>query len=528
MPTPKELIFAEEARNKLLEGIDQLVETVCCTFGPRGSNVAIESPPGTPPNITNKGNSIASEVELKDQYVNMGVALAKKSAQEMKENCGKGITTHLILLRAIAKSAVKQIASRSSPIHLKQGIEKALDAVLNTLKTHALNVQTPDEIRNIATAAASGDKTIGASIAEAIEKVGKDGVIAIEEGKGINTTIEIVKGMQFASGYTSSSFCTKGHSLCAEMQNPRILVTDKKISSIQDLLPILQSVVSSSSELLIIAEDVEAEALSTLVINKLKGILRVSVVKAPSFGNNRRELLKDIAILTGAKFISEELGLSLKNATFEDLGSAEKAIVYKDRTTLITDQTQKEQVQKRIKQIELEITQATSTYIKEKLEERKAKLLSSAAIIHVGGTIESVAKQKQQTFKDCLSSTKAAIDEGVVIGAGVGLLRASCSVNLSLSKEEHVGAQILLQACAEPLKQIIKNSGLDSALVYHDLLDKEPQFGLNAITGKVEDLLKSGIMDSLKILRCALQCAVSTANLVLFSEVLIGIAAEKE
>jgi chaperonin GroEL len=458
----------------------------------------------------------------------MGVALAKESASKMKETCGNGITTNLILLRAIAKNAIKQIASGSSPIHLKRGIEKALDAILKALKAQAIAIRTPNEIQNIATASASGDETIGAHIAKAIQEVGKDGVINIEEGKGITTNIEITKGMQFDRGYVSSSFCTKEDSSCAEMNNPRILVTDKKISSAQELLPILQSIVSSSSELLIIADDIDAEALSTLVINKLKGILKVSAVKAPSFGDDRREMLKDIAILTGSKFISEELGLSLKDATFEDLGLAEKAIIYKDKTILITDQNQKEKVQERVKQIELEITQATSSYVKEKLEKRKAKLISSAAIIQVGGAIESEAKHKQQIFKDSLNSTRAAIDEGVIIGAGVGLLRASRSIDLHLSDEENIGAQILIQACAAPLKQIIMNSGLDSAVIFNDLLNKEPQFGLNATTGKVEDLLKSGIIDPLKVLRSALQYAVSTATLVLFSEVLIGNATEKE
>lgn len=521
MSVAKELLFAEEARNKLLEGIDQLVDAVCGTLGPKGNNVAIESS-WEAPNITNQGNSVAKEIDLKDQYINMGVSLAKESAAKMKETCGDGITTNLIILRAITKNAIKQIASGSSPIHLKRGIEKALDAILNALKTHAIAIQTPKEIQNIATASASGDETIGAFIAEAIEKVGKNGVITIEEGKGISTTIEIASGMQFDRGYISSSFCTKEEPLCVEMTNPRILVTDKKISSAQEILPILQSIVSSSSELLIIAEDIETEALSTLVINKLKGILKVSAVKAPSFGDARKEMLQDIAILTGAKFISEEVGLSLKDATLEDLGSTEKAIVSKDKTVLITNQTNNEKIQARVKQIELDIAAAASAYSKEKLEERKAKLVGSAAIIYVGGAIETEAKQKQQTFKDSLNSTKAAIDEGVVIGAGIGLLRASRSLDLHLSDEENIGAQILIQACAAPLKQIIINSGLDSAVIFHELLNKESQFGLNAATGKVEDLLKSGITDPLKVLRSALQYAVSTATLILFSEVLIG------
>lgn len=525
MSTAKELIFAEEARSKLLEGIDQFVDAICGTLGPKGNNVAIESSWGAP-NVTNHGNSVAKEIDLKDQYANMGVSLAKESAAKMQEICGDGITTNLIILRAITKNAIKQIASGSSPIHLKQGMEKALDAILKALKTHAIPIQTPKEIQNIATASASGDEAVGGFIAEAIEKVGKNGVITIEEGKGIHTTVEIARGMHFDRGYISSSFCTKEEPLCVEMTNPRILVTDKKISSVQELLPILQSIVSSSSELLIIAEDVEAEALSTLVINKLKGILKVSAVKAPSFGENRKEMLQDIAILTGAKFISREVGLSLQDATLEDLGSIEKAIISKDKTVLITDQTQNEKIQVRVKQIELEITEATSAYSKEKLEERKAKLISSAAIIYVGGAIEMEAKQKQQKFKDSLNSTKAAIDEGVVIGAGIGLLRASQNLELHVNDEENIGAQILIQACAAPLKQIIVNSGLDNAVIFHELLNKEPQFGLNAATGKIEDLAKSGIVDPLKVLRSALQYAVSTATLVLFSEVLIGNSSE--
>lgn len=527
MSTLKELIFREEARNKLLEGIDQLVDAVCNTLGPKGSNVAIESSWGAP-SITNQGNNVAKEIELKDQYTNMGIALGKESAAKMKELCGDGVTTCLILLRAIAKNAVKQITSGSSPVHLKRGMEKALDAILHTLKTGAITIETQKEIQNIATASASGDEAIGTFIAEAIEKVGKNGVITIEESKGIHTTVEIAKGMQFDRGYISSSFCTKEDALCIELHNPRILVTDKKISSAQELLPILQSIATSSSELLIIAEDVEADALSTLVINKLKGILKVSAIRAPGFGDNRQEMLKDIAVLTGAKFISKKTGLSLKDATFEDLGSVEKVIVSKDKTIIITDESKNEEVKVRIKQIELEITEATSSYDKEKLEERKAKLISGAAIIRVGAAIEAESKQKQQTFKDSLNSTRSAIDEGIVIGAGIGLLRASLNVHVDLNDEENMGAQILIQACEAPLKQIIANNGLDSAVIFNEILNKESQFGLNALTGKVEDLLKSGIIDPLKVLRSALQCAVSTAILILFSEVLIGSATEKE
>lgn len=527
MSTAKELIFEEEARNKLLEGIDQIVDAICGTIGPKGSNVAIESIQGTP-HITNRGNNVAKEIELKNQYINMGISLAKESAAKMKETCGDGVTTSLILLRAIAKNAAKQITSGSSPIHLKQGIEKALDAILHILKTNAIAIQTRQEIQNIATSSASGNEAIGSFLAKAIEKVGKSGFVNIEEGKGINTTLEIAKGMQFDRGYISTAFRTNEETLCAEMDHPRILITDKKICSAQEILPVLQSIATSSSALLIIAEDVEADALSTLTINKLKGIIKVSAVKAPGFGDNRQEMLKDIAILTGAKFFSKETGLSLKDATFKDLGSAEKVIVSKDKTMIIANETQKEEIKIRIKQIDLEITEATSAYNKEKLEERKAKLTGEVAIIHVGGAIEAEAKQKQQLFKDSLHSTKAAIDEGVVTGAGIGLLRASRNVHLNLHKEESIGAQILIQACEAPLKQIITNSGLDSAVIFHEILNAEPQFGLNAISGKVEDLLRSGIVDPLKVLRSALQCAVSTAILVLFSEVLIGNAPETD
>lgn len=527
MSTLRELIFEEEARNELLKGIDQFADAVCSTLGPKGSNVAIESSWGAP-KITNHGNDVAREIELKDQYPNMGITLAKECAAKMKELCGDGVTTCLILLRAIAKNAAKQVTSGSSPVHLKRGIEKALDAILQILKANAITIGTQQEIQNIATASASGDEAIGTFIAEAIEKVGKNGVITIEESKGIHTSVEIAKGMQFDRGYISSSFCTKEDALCVELHNPRILVTDKKISSAQELLTILQSIATSSSELLIIAEDVEADALSTLVINKLKGILKVSAVRAPGFGDNRQEMLKDIAVLTGAKFISKETGLSLKDATFEDLGSAEKVIVSKDKTIIITDESKNEEVKARVKQIELEIKEALSSYDKEKLEERKAKLTSGAAIIRVGGAIEAEAKQKQQIFKDSLNSTRAAIDEGIVIGAGVGLLRASRNVCMNLNDEENIGAQILIQSCEAPLKQIIANSGLDSAVIFHEILNKESQFGFNALTGRVEDLLKSGIIDPLKVLRCALQCAVSTATLILFSEVLIGNAPEKE
>ena len=406
MATPKELIFEEEARNKLREGIDQLADVVGVTLGPKGRNVGLQASWGAP-TITNDGNSIVKDIELKDQYANMGVSLGKEVASKMKEICGDGTTSSILLLRALVQNGVKNIASGSSPITLKRGMDKAVDAVIQELEKASIAVKSDKDTQNIAVVSASGNEAIGAMIANAFKKVGKAGVITIEEGKGTEDTIEMVEGMQFDRGYLSAYFCTHAESMSVEMSEVKLLITDKKISSVQEILPILQSIASTATELLIIAEDIDGDALSTLVVNKLRGTLKVCAVKAPGFGDRRKALLEDIAILTGGTLVSEETGTALKDATADLLGSAEKILINKEKTTIVGGRGNAKQIQARIKQIDGEIANTTSTYDKEKLEERKAKLSGGVAVIRVGAATEPEMKQKKQMFEDSLNSTRA-------------------------------------------------------------------------------------------------------------------------
>ena len=525
MSTPKELIFEEEVRTKLRDGIDKLADIVGVTLGPKGRNVGLQASWGAP-TVTNDGNSIVKDIELKDQYANMGVSLGKEVAAKMKEKCGDGTTSSILLLRALVQNGVKNIASGASPITLKRGMDKALDAILLELDKASIAIKSEKETRNIAVASASGNEEIGAMIADAVQKVGKEGVITIEDSKSTETTVEMVEGMQFDRGYVSAYFCTNAEAMSVEMNNAKLLITDKKISSVQELLPILQSIASTATELLIIADDIEGDALSTLVVNKLRGTLKVCAVKAPGFGDRRKALLEDIAILTGGTLVSEETGNPLKDATADVLGSAEKIVITKDKTTLVGGHSNAKKIQARIKQIEAESAKATSSYDKEKLDERKAKLSGGVAVIRVGAATEPEMKQKKQMFEDSLNSTRAAVEEGIVIGGGCALLRASKSAILKLSGEEGIGAQIVFKACEAPFKQIATNTGFDSSVLLNEVLSAGEHFGFNAMSEKVEDLLKAGVVDPAKVVKNALRLAVSTAGIVLLSEVLIGNAPE--
>lgn len=526
--TPRELIFEEEARNKLRQGIDKLADVIGVTLGPKGRNVGLQSSWGAP-TITNDGNSIVKDVELQDQYANMGVSIGKEVAAKMKEKCGDGTTTSILLLRALVQNGVKNVASGSSPINIKRGMEKALEAVLKEIEGFSIAIKSDKEIHNIALASASGDEETAKLIAEAIKTVGKEGVITIEEGKATETNVEVVEGMQFDRGYVSAYFATNSESLNAEMSDVRVLITDKKISSIQEILPILQGVASAGQELLIIAEDIEGDALSTLVVNKLRGILKVCAVKAPGFGDRRKALLQDIAILTGGTVVSEEAGISLKDATASVLGNAEKATINKEKTTLISGQGHKEQIDARIKQIEAEIENTTSSYDKEKLQERKAKLSGGVAVIRVGAPTEPAMKQKKQVFEDSLNSTRAAQEEGIVPGGGIALLRASkAALALKLQGDEGLGAQIVAKACEAPFHQLVSNAGFDSLILLEQALAGGPNFGFNALSEKVEDLLQAGVVDPAKVVKNALKFALSAAGIVLLSEALIGNAPEDE
>lgn len=526
--TPKEIIFEEQARELLLSGINKLADLVAFTLGPKGRNVALEKSWGAP-TITNDGAGIIRDVELKNKYENMGVSVAKEVVQKIKEKSGDGTTTGALLLRALVEAGVKQIASGASPISLKRGIDKAVEIIVKEIEKSAITINTKNEKRNIATVSASGNREIGDMIAEAMEKVGNSGAITIEEGKSTETSIEVVKGMRFDRGYVSPYLCTNAEKMIVEMNHAQILLVDKKISNIHELLPVLQSIAASGKELVIIAEDIEGDALSTLVVNKLRGTLKVAAVKSPGFGDRRKAMLQDIAVLTGATVVSEDVGISLKEIPATALGSAEKVTITKDSTTIIDGAGSPEEIAARIKQIDAEIQASTSSYDKEKLEERKAKLSGGVAVIRVGAATETEMKQKKQMFDDSLNSTKAALEEGVVPGGGVALLNAAKALeNLKLEGDEALGAKIVLQACRTPLKQIAFNTGFDGSVILNEVLASPPKYGFNAITEKVEDLVAAGVIDPAKVVKNSLVYAASTAGIVLLSEVLIADADEDE
>ncbi len=524
----KEIVFEQDARHALRDGIDKLADVVAITLGPKGRNVGLQASWGSP-TITSDGNSIAKDMELKDPFLNMGISMGKEVAAKIKEKSGDGTTTGIILLRALVQGGVKNISSGANPIAIKRGMDKALEIIIKEIDAMSLAVKNNQETKNIATVSASGNQEIGQKIAECFEKVGKTGIVAIEEGKGTETGVEIVDGMQFDRGYLSAYFVTNPEKLTVEMNNAYILITDKKISSAQEILPILQNIASTGKELIIIADEIEGDALSTLVVNKLRGTLKVAAVKAPGFGDRRKELLEDIAILTGATVVSEEKGLILREAEADVLGKADQIFIDKEKTTIVGGKGKAEGIKARIAQIEAQLADATSNYDKEKLQERKAKLQGGVALIKVGAPTESEMKKKKQMYEDSLNSTRSALEEGIVPGGGIALLRASRScAKLNLSKEEDVGAQILLKACEAPFKQIVTNTGHDSSVILDEVLKKEKSFGFNALSEKVEDLLKAGVIDPAKVVKTSLTHAVSMAGIVLLSEALIADAKEEE
>lgn len=524
--TAKEILFEEDARNRLRDGVDRLADVVAITLGPRGRNVGLQASWGSP-QITSDGHSIAKDVELKDPFANMGVSLAKEVAAKIKERAGDGTTTGIVLFRALVKAGLKNIAAGANPTSIKRGMEKALEKVLKEIDAMALSVKENRETRNIATVSASGDDEVGRIISECFEKVGKNGVIAIEEGKSTETTIEMTEGMQFERGYASPYFCTNGDRMIAELSNPKILITDKKISSVHDLLPILQAAMAAGDELLIIADEIDGDALSTLVINKLRGNLKIAAVKAPGFGDRRKALLEDIAVLCGAEVVSEEKGLLLKEAGADVLGFAEQIVIGKEKTTIVGGKGESQAISARVAQIEAEIKKTTNNYDKEKLEERKAKLSGGVALIKVGAPTESEMKKKKQLFEDSLNATRAALEEGVVIGGGIALLRAgrACAA-LNLEPEEKPGLDILVRACEEPLRQIVSNAGKEASLLVEEILQAKATFGFNAMTEQVEDLFLAGVIDPSKVVKSSLSHAVSMAGVVLLSEALIAPIAE--
>ena len=518
----KEIFYSDKARSGLFAGVSKLTDAVKVTMGPRGRNVLIQKSYGAP-HITKDGVSVAREIELVDPLENMGAQLVKEVASNTADEAGDGTTTATVLAHSIFKEGLRNITAGANPIEVKRGMDKASAAIIEELQKISKEVKDKKEIAQVATISANSDETIGNLIAEAMDKVGKDGVITVEEAKGINDDLDVVEGMQFDRGYLSPYFVTNSEKMTCEMENPIILLTDTKITSLKDLVPMLEQVQQSGRPLLIIADDLEGEALATLVLNRLKGVLNIVAVKAPGFGDRKKEMLKDIAILTGATLITEELGLSLEKATLDDLGQATRVVIDKDNTVIVDGKGDKNAVVSRINEIKTQVSTTTSEYDKEKLQERLAKLSGGVAVIKVGAATETEMKEKKDRVDDALSATKAAVDEGIVIGGGAALIKASQAVKLDLKEDEAVGAEIILRAVYAPMKQIAQNAGFDAGVVADKIANStEANLGFNAANGEYVDMLEAGIIDPLKVARVALQNATSVASLLLTTEATVS------
>jgi chaperonin GroEL len=519
----KELRFSEQARTSILHGVNVLADAVKVTLGPKGRNVVIEKAFGAP-NVTKDGVTVAKEIELENKFENMGAQMVKEVASKTNDDAGDGTTTATVLAQAIFREGAKIVAAGHNPMELKRGIDKAVDKVIETLRTLSKPCKEDTEIAQVATISANNDPTIGNIIAEAMKKVGKDGVITVEESKTAETTLDVVEGMQFDRGYLSPYFVTNPERMEAVLDNPYILIFDKKISSMKDLLPVLEKVVQRSKPLLIVAEEVEGEALATLVVNKLRGTIQVCAVKAPGFGDRRKEMLQDLAVLTGGKVISEDLGMKLENTRLEDLGQAKKVTVDKDNSTIVDGAGKKADVEARVKTIRGQIEETTSDYDREKLQERLAKLVGGVAVINVGAATEVEMKEKKQRVEDALNATRAAVEEGIVSGGGTALLRAASGLSdLKLpNAEQQAGVGIIRRACEEPLRMIASNAGWEGSVVIDKVLSNPSgSWGFNALTETYEDLVKAGVIDPAKVTRCALQNAASVASLMLTTETVI-------
>ncbi|OUR73709.1 chaperonin GroL [Arcobacter sp. 31_11_sub10_T18] len=517
----KEIKFSDDARNKLFTGVEKLADAVKVTMGPRGRNVLLQKSFGAP-TITKDGVSVAKEIELADTIENMGAQLVKEVANNTAEEAGDGTTTATVLAYSIFKEGLRNVTAGANPIELKRGMDKASEAILAELKAISRPVVDQKEIEQVATISANSDTAIGSMIAKAMEKVGKDGVITVEEAKGISDELEVVEGMQFDRGYLSPYFVTNTEKMTTELENPFILLYDKKISNLKDMLPILESVNQAGRPLLIIAEDVDGEALTTLVVNRLRGSLNIAAVKAPGFGDRRKAMLEDIAILTGATVVSEELGMSLETAKFEVLGTASKVVIDKDNTVIVDGAGDSSRVKDRVGQIRGEISNTTSDYDKEKLQERLAKLSGGVAVIKVGAATETEMKEKKDRVDDALSATRAAVEEGIVIGGGAALIAAAAKVNLDLTADEKIGSEIILRAIKAPLKQIAINAGFDAGVVANEVEKAAENVGFNAANGEYVDMFEAGIVDPAKVERVAMQNAVSVASLLLTTEATVS------
>src|SRR5574337_1866673 len=524
----KQMMFDEEARRAILRGVDKMANAVKATLGPKGRNVVLDKKFGAP-NITKDGVTVAKEIELEDPFENMGAQMVKEVASKTSDVAGDGTTTATVLAQAVIREGMKNVTAGSNPMALKRGIDKAVDAVVEEIQRLSKPTKGRKEIAQVATISSNNDKTIGDLIAEAMEKVGKDGVITVEEAKGVETTLDVVEGMQFDRGYISPYFVTDPARMEAVIEDPYILLHEKKIGSLKDLLPLLEQVAKLGRPLLIIAEEVDGEALATLVVNKLRGTLNTCAVKAPGFGDRRKEMLQDIATLTGGEVLSEELGIKRENVKLEDLGRAKKVLVDKENTTIIEGAGKDKEIEGRIKQIRTQIEETTSDYDREKLQERLAKLAGGVAVIKVGAPTEVATKEKKARVEDALNATRAAVEEGIVPGGGVVFLRASKNIEkLKLEGDEKVGGDIVRRALEEPIRQIAENAGVEGSIVVQKVRDHNGAYGFNAETEVYEDMLAAGIIDPTKVARIALQNASSIASLMITTEALITEIPEKE
>jgi chaperonin GroEL len=518
----KEIVYKEAARNLILNGVNALADAVKVTLGPRGRNVVIEKSFGAP-TITKDGVTVAKEIELENKFENMGAQMVREVASKTSDIAGDGTTTATVLAQAIFREGSKLVAAGHNPMEIKRGIDKAVEVIVEELKKSAKSTKDPTEIAQIGTVSANGDTTVGKLLSEAMEKVGKEGVITVEEAKSAETTLDVVEGMQFDRGYLSPYFVTDPERMESSLEDVYILLSEKKISNMKDLLPVLEAIARQQKPLLIIAEDIEGEALATLVVNKLRGTLNCAAVKAPGFGDRRKEMLKDIAVLTGGQVIAEELGLKLENVTITDLGQAKRVKIDKDNTTIVDGAGNKEKIKGRQQEIRNQIENTTSDYDREKLQERLAKLVGGVAVIKVGAATEVEMKEKKARVEDALHATRAAVEEGIVPGGGVALIRAQKVLdNLKLSDEQQVGVRIIRRAIEEPLRQIVANAGEEGSIVVQKVKEGSGNFGFNAGTGKYGDLVADGVIDPVKVVRSALQNAASVSGLMLTTEALVA------
>ena len=524
----KQLLFEEAARAKILRGVELLSRAVKVTLGPKGRNVVIDKKFGSP-TVTKDGVTVAKEDELPDPYENMGAQMVKEVASRTSDNAGDGTTTATVLAESIYKEGLKNVAAGSNPIFLKRGIDKAVEAGIAELHRISKKVNDREEIRQVATVSANWDTEIGDIIAEAMDRVGKDGTITVEEAKSIQTTLDVVEGMQFDKGYLAAYFVTNAEKQEVVLEDAYVLIHEKKISSLQDFLPLLQSVAKTGKPFLLIAEEVEGEALAALVVNKIRGTLNVCAVKAPGFGDRRKAMLEDIAVLTGGKCITEDLGIKLENVTLGDLGRAKRIVVDKENTTIVEGSGKSSDIQARVKQIRRQIEETTSDYDREKLQERLAKLAGGVAVINVGAATEAEMKEKKARVEDALHATRAAVEEGIVPGGGVALLRTAKVIDaLQLEGDEKIGSQIVRRAIESPLKQLCANAGVDGGIVVQTVMGSKGANGYNVATGEYEDLVKAGVVDPTKVTRTALQNASSIAGLLLTTECMITEIPEKK